>query len=334
MQHAQVSNFLTLVGSRGGRLDVPGTLAVLPRKVLDEIVCRGAVTAGARMFAPLRFTSLIEENGVVVGARLNQSSESREIHARWVILATGAVVQGLQAAGMVERQAPSAIAMRCYVKNEAMSARINKLEVIWDSSLAPGYGWIFPVGNGVFNIGVGVSCNVRNKSHDKGNANLRGMFEAFCRLYEPARALMAEGTQLSDLKGAPLRCNLHGTQLSRPGVLVAGEASGTTYDFTYEGIGKALETGILAANSIRDGQGRHESDVRADYEGKINALRPRFAMYEKANLVNRYPWLADLVIWRARKSPRLQQRVAGILNETSNLANLFTLKGVKRLFTE
>ncbi|HSN32752.1 MAG TPA: geranylgeranyl reductase, partial [Ideonella sp.] len=64
------------------------------------------------------------------------------------------------------------------------------------------------------------------------------------------------------------------------------------------------------------------------------ALKPRFAMYEKANRVNVHPWLADLVIWRGKKSARLLARMSGVLNETSNPGNLVSLKGFHRLFLE
>jgi len=57
-------------------------------------------------------------------------------------------------------------------------------------------------------------------------------------------------------------------------------------------------------------------------------------MYRKANWVNRQPWLADLVIWRANRSPRIRQRIAGLLNETSNPGHLLTPRGLYKLFTE
>ena len=341
MRQAHPSGFLSCISPRGGRIDVAGTLAVLPRKQLDDIVCKAAVAAGARMFAPVRFTAPIEENGTVVGARLAQSGHEHELRATWVIVATGAVPQALMAAGMAERHTPSAIAMRCYIKNDAMASKIDKLEVIWHKALTPGYGWIFPCGNGVFNVGVGIlaapndPAGKRDTSQGKaGSANLHQMFEALGTLSEPARELMAGGTRLSPLKGAPLRCTLQGARLSRPGLLVTGEAAGSTYAFSGEGIGKALETGILAAESILQGAGRDEAGVRAHYQSRIDALRPRFALYERANLVNKYPWLADLLIWRARKSTRLQQRLSGVLNETSNPGSMFTVKGFVRLFTE
>ncbi len=338
MRQAHASSFLSCISPRGGRLDVAGTLAVLPRKQLDDIVCKAAVAAGARMFAPVRFTAPIEENGKVVGARLSQSGHACELRATWVVLATGAVPQALMAAGMAERHTPSAIAMRCYIKNDAMASKIDKLEVIWHKALAPGYGWIFPCGNGVFNVGVGVLAmpdDASGKRHkSQGTANLHQMFEVLGTLSDPARELMAGGTRLGPLKGAPLRCTLQGAQLSRPGLLVTGEAAGSTYSFTGEGIGKALETGLLAAEAIVQGIGLDEARVRAHYQSRIDALRPRFALYERANLVNRYPWLADLLFWRARKSARLRQRLSGVLNETSNPGNLFTVKGFVRIFTE
>src|SRR5262245_37482332 len=69
MASAQPSTHVGCIGPRGGRIDVPGTLAVLPRRTLDDIVCRAAVRAGATMFAPLRFVAPLEQDGRVVGAR-------------------------------------------------------------------------------------------------------------------------------------------------------------------------------------------------------------------------------------------------------------------------
>jgi flavin-dependent dehydrogenase len=162
------------------------------------------------------------------------------------------------------------------------------------------------------------------------------VFDDFTRIYAPARELVEGGVWVGPLKGAPLRCTLEGAAYTRPGLIVAGEAAGSTYSFSGEGIGKALETGILAAEAIADGRdaGRGESDVRARYEAGLLALKPRFDLYAKANKVNRHPWLADLLIWRARKSERLLRRMSGVLNETSNPGHLVTVKGMLRLFTE
>ena len=338
MAQAQASGFVTCIGPRGGRIDVPGTLAVLPRKQLDDILCRAAVDAGVRMFAPLRFVAPLEADGVVVGASLQHGQTTCELRARWVVLATGAVPQALLAADMSQRHTPSGIALRGYVKNERMVGRIDKLEIVWHRALTPGYGWIFPCRDGVFNIGVGIFAGQGRRSRNE--SNLRQVFEDFTRVYAPARELMSDGTPLGPMKGAPLRCTLEGARFSRPGLLVTGEATGSTYAFTDEGIGKALETGIHAAEAIIGGRPREQADttvdagVRAAYEARLHALKPRFDLYKRANIVNRRPWLADLVIWRARSSARILRRMSGVLNETSNPGNLVSAKGILRLFID
>ncbi|MES2990103.1 MAG: geranylgeranyl reductase family protein [Pseudomonadota bacterium] len=337
LAQAQASGFVGCIGPRGGRIDVPGVLAVLPRKQLDLIVCRAAVAAGARMFAPVRFTAPIEEGGVVVGAQLHHGEVTREVRARWVLLATGAVPQALLAAGMSIRHTPSGVALRGYVKNDAMVGRISALEVVWHRALTPGYGWIFPCRDGVFNIGVGIAdSHTEHKGGKltKQEVNLRQVMSDFQSAYEPARALMQGGTLLGPMKGAPLRCTLEGARFTRPGLLVVGEAAGSTYSFTGEGIGKAFETGIHAAEAILAGGVRPEAAVRADYEARLHALKPRFALYQRANVVNRHPWLFDLVIWRARRSPRILRRMSGVLEETSNPGNLISVKGFARLFLD
>jgi geranylgeranyl reductase family protein len=334
---AQRVGHIGCVGPRGGRIDVPGSLSVLPRKVLDDILCRAAVSAGARLFAPARFEAPLLEGGRVAGALVKQGGAVHEVRAPWVVLATGAVPKALMAAGLCERQTPSGIALRGYVENHAMASRITEMEVVWHKKLRPGYGWIFPCRDGVFNIGVGLA-----HSHGKGrdgrrtmqDINLREVFAAFCEFYAPARELMQGGTLLGDVKGAPLRCSLEGAAYSRPGLLATGEAVGSTYAFTGEGIGKAMETGMLAAEALVAAQraGTDEAAVRAGYEAQLLALKPRFDLYERANKVNEHPWLADLLIWRANKSARILRRMSGVLDETGNPGNLVSLRGITRLF--
>ena len=343
MAAAEASQHVACIGPRGGRVDVPGTVAVLPRRVLDDIVCRAAVRAGAKLHTPWRFEATIVEDEVVVGARLRQGDLVRETRARWVVLATGAVPQALQAADMCKRRTPSGIALRGYVKNDAMVGRIKALEVVWHKSLSPGYGWIFPAPGGRFNIGVGIAHSHPARDGEPAkmkDVNLRRVFDAFCAHYEPARELMRTGALEGDLKGAPLRCSLAGARYSRPGLLVTGEAAGSTYSFTGEGIGKAYETGLLAAEALIGTAGFAQAgvppgtldEVRGRYEASLVALQPRFDLYERANRVNAHPWLADLLIWRANKSARLLRRMAGVLEETSNPGNLVSVRGLFKVF--
>jgi len=318
------------VGPMGGRITVPGALAVLPRRQLDDMLCRAAQAAGARLVAPLRFEAPLLDGERVVGARLRDGSASHVLRADWVVLATGATPQAMLAAGLCDRQSPSGVALRGYVRNDSPAARLTEMEVVWHRRLRPGYGWVFPCGDGVFNVGVGVF-----HGHDRAppEVNLRRMFDEFCSFHAPLRALMQGGQLQGELKGAPLRCTLEGARSSRPGLLATGETLGSTYAFTGEGIGKAMETGMLAAEALIETRraGLDDAGVRARYDAALAALRPRFALYEKANRVNRWPWLVDLVIWRAKRNPRMRQRMSRVLDESINPGALFSLRGLSRL---
>jgi geranylgeranyl reductase family protein len=337
MVQAQPAQHVACIGPRGGRVDVPGSLAVLPRKVLDHILVRAAQRSGVQLHTPWRFEAPLLDGTQVVGARLKSGDQVQDVRASWVVLATGAPPQAMLAAEMCQRRTPTGIALRGYVKNEALVGRIRALEIIWHKRLKHGYGWIFPCPGGVFNIGVGLGdCfslagSQRLRMQD---VNLRQVFEAFCEVYAPARELMASGTPLGELKGAPLRCSLDGARYSRAGLLATGEAIGSTYDFSGEGIGKAMQTGMLAAAAIARGREQQLGDgaVRDAYEASIRELQPRFELYRKASRVNAHPWLADLVIWRARKSERILRRMSGVLEETANPGNLVSARGIAKLF--
>jgi len=336
MDRARHATHVTCVGPRGGRIDVPGTLAVLPRRDLDDLLVQSATRAGATLATPWRFEAPLLDGDRVVGARLRADDQLREVCARWVVLATGAVPQALIAAGVCRRRTPSAVALRGYVRHDGLAERLRGLEVVWHQRLTRGYGWIFPAPGGMFNVGVGLMHSHAADADGRASmadVNLRAMFDAFCALHAPARELLAEGQWLGELKGAPLRCSLDGAAWSRPGLLVTGEAAGSTYAFTGEGIGKALETGLLAAQAIVRARRDKLDDAaaRGAYEQALAALKPRFDLYERANRVNAHPWLADLVIWRARRTPALVRRMAGVLDETANPGHLVSARGLAKL---
>jgi menaquinone-9 beta-reductase len=342
---AQPVSHVRCYAPSGRHVDVPGTLAVLPRKELDHILVRAAVAEGARLHTPWRFESILKNDaGRTIGARFRRTGstdrETRDIHAQHVVIATGAQPQGLVASGLCERQTPSAIGLRGYVRYAKDKGGLNdlddKLQVVWHRKMKPGYGWIFPCGNDVYNIGIGI---IDSHNKDKGtmrNVNLRDVFKDFCDIHAPARELMAHGEIVGELKGAPLRSSLVGAKLSAPGLLVTGEAAGSTYSFTGEGIGKAMETGLLAAESLLAAQaeGLDDAGLAARYNQAIAQLKPKFDMYEKGNAVNYRPWLTEILIRRAATSSRLRQRMSNLLEEKSTPAQLVTLRGLYKLIVE
>jgi flavin-dependent dehydrogenase len=98
------------------------------------------------------------------------------------------------------------------------------------------------MGNGQANVGVGLFL-VDGITGD----NLKALFQRFLESCDHVREIMRDARPLSEVRGAPLRCSLSGAKPVSDGLLLAGETIGTTYALSGEGIGKAMESGRLAA---------------------------------------------------------------------------------------
>lgn len=346
LARARTASALSCISPSGRQVDVPGALAVLPRRQLDLLLCEAAQAAGARLLPPATFTGALREDdrpgARVHGARLalRGPGHSRvlQVHARWVVLATGAAVRPLQVAGVCTRDTPSAMALRLYLRHPGLAARVPHPQIVWHPRLRHGYGWLFPGPDGVFNLGTGFTHGARRAGQD----NLRQMLAAFGEIHPAARTLLREGEALDPPRGAALRCSLRGAEVASPGLLVAGEAAGSTYALTGEGIGKALVTGMAAAQALLQAPqsldrqrpaAAADAAVCADYRAQLRALQPRFDVYESAAIVNRWPWLSAFVLWRAARSPRILARMSGVLTETQ-APRLLTLRGLAKLLTE
>jgi flavin-dependent dehydrogenase len=232
--------------------------------------------------------------------------------------------------------------LRGYIRHSGLEPALHglrgRLEVFWHRRLKPGYGWIFPCPGGVYNIGVGLIDSHRARPDGYAVAlqrNLREVFDDFTRLHAPARALVEGGAWVGELKGAPLRSSLQGARCAAPGILVTGEAAGSTYSFTGEGIGKAMETGLLAAETLLDARatGADDAALQAGYLARLARLQPKFELYERGNLVNHHPWLTELLVRRAAARPGIRRRMADLLEERATPAQLVTLRGMVKLFT-
>jgi flavin-dependent dehydrogenase len=162
--------------------------------------------------------------------------------------------------------------------------------------------------------------------------NLRSIFDRFTREFPLARALMRQAVDVTPLKGAMLRFGLRGTRARGSGpVLPIGETIGTTFPFTGEGIGKAMETAEIAADVCDEALST--GDVRAleRFEARIEReLRPKFRGYQLAQDWFSYPWVNDLFARRARRSRFMRDGIAGIVDETVDPHQVFSIGGLLR----
>jgi flavin-dependent dehydrogenase len=289
------------------------------------------VAAGTTFRPRLEFVGVLREQDAVGGARFRQTrgGDLVDIAARVTVLATGASAAALEAAGVCRRKQASGFAVRAYYRHEALAAETDFLCLSFDRRTLPGYGWVFPGPDATFNVGAGCFA----ARHAAAVPNVRRLFEAFCESFPLAGRLVAEGKRVGDLKGAPLRTALCGAAVSLPGLLVAGEAAGTTYSFSGEGIGKALETGALAAElaaGFLEGAAS-AAELQRQYAAALRRrFAPRFAAYEKAQRWLAHPAICNFMAARARAGRYVREQMQAMLAESGDPAALFSARGLLR----
>src|SRR5215213_9583025 len=170
---------LRIIGA-GHRLELPWPEltsfppygAVRTRMDLDETLARHAEKAGARLTERTAVTGPVvdERTGRVVGVtakpvddRGRRTGDDVEYRAPVVIACDGVSARLAIALGVERREnRPMGVAIRAYYEtprhdDEWMESWLE----LWDgapgrSNLLPGYGWIFGLGNGTANVGLGI----------------------------------------------------------------------------------------------------------------------------------------------------------------------------------
>lgn len=311
----------TVYSPSGIDVNVPGEYLTLRRLQLDALIQNEALAAGAE-FRVAKVTKVaLQADGTPL---LEASGPGEPIRCRIALVAMGANVDPISTLGLVEQAGPSAIALRCYVKS---SLEIDRLIISYDRSITPGYAWIFPLESGQYNVGCGLFYVDGSDRRD-----LRETFDTFIDKFPLARELMRLASDVTPVRGAMLRCGLSGTRAVGPGnLLVLGETIGATFPFTGEGIGKAMETGELAAEACDEALTTGDFSRLGDFSQRLEReLRPKFIGYQIAQRWVARPWLNDLVARRIRKSRFLQEAVGNVVNETVDPRTVFSLKGLFR----
>jgi flavin-dependent dehydrogenase len=119
---------------------------------------------------------------------------------------------------------------------------------LWENGvILPGYGWIFPVGEDVLNVGAGLL----NTTSYFGDISPRRMLDVFTRSL-PEEWGIVEDNAAGDLLSGPLPMGMNRRPLAMPGLLLVGDAGGLVNPFTGEGIAYAIESAEVAAELVHD----------------------------------------------------------------------------------
>ncbi|WP_101652234.1 geranylgeranyl reductase family protein [Brevibacterium ihuae] len=265
---------------------VPSYGLTRARTRLDEELARHAQSCGARLFEQV-YASEPEfgADGWVRGVRATGTDHrGRKVgpeaffRAPTVIAADGVSARMAIALGIEKRDdRPMGVAVRTY---HASPRHDEDLLESWlelrgrnaDGTRGepmPGYGWLFPMGDGTVNVGLGIL----DSSPQFGRVDYRAVLRDWIAAMGEEWAI-GEETRLEPVRSAALPMAFNRTPHFRSGVLLVGDAAGMVNPFNGEGIDYAMLSSRLAAEAIAT-YARYPERVRreklAEYPAAVRA---------------------------------------------------------------
>ncbi|MGZ6964888.1 MAG: geranylgeranyl reductase family protein [Acidimicrobiia bacterium] len=257
--------------------DFPDYGYVVRRRDLDELVADRAVKAGATLWPASEALAPVVEGGLVTGASIRriESGVTETVRARIVVVADGANSRFGRALGTSrDRSYPMGMAIRGYFTSPYhdepwIESHLDLRDR--DGNYMPGYGWIFPVGDGTVNVGVGLLDTFTGFK----TVNTTKLMDAFIAT-APARWGISPETSCGPPTGGKLPTGGSVTPKVGPTWIVAGDAAGSINPFNGEGIAYAYETGRMVADAVHEALATGDGLALARYPGELEALYGRY----------------------------------------------------------
>ncbi len=306
---------------------------VITRHDLDAIVNERAVKAGATVWQGTEAVQPIVEDRAgtssggqpavggpalpdCVGALVKDKSDgtTRPVRARYVVVADGANSRFGRALGTSrDRRQPMGMALRGYYSSPGHDQTFIESHLdIRDGNgkVVPGYGWIFPLGDGRVNVGVGLLSTDRRW---KG-VNTSTLMDHFLA-QAPAEWELSPSSSLGPPTGGKLPMGLAVGPRVGATTLVVGDAAGTINPFNGEGIAYGYETGRLAAASLGEALAGGGSAALEGYESRLEDAYGLYYRVARAfiRLISR-PELMQLCVGTGMHSESLMTWILRIMS--------------------
>jgi geranylgeranyl reductase family protein len=248
--------------------EAPSHGSTIPRLQLDAAMLEAAVRAGAGVHEETA-VSEIEAGAQGVEVLAARAGRRRRYKASLLVGADG--VNSLVARRVGRRQADplcTVVAQRAYASGY-LGGEEGTNEIFFQERLFPGYGWIFPVGKGRVNVGVGLLAETRRRREVK-------MPALFSEFLDGLRARHPGCSELelcsSPIGGAVRTYGAAGSNHFDGGLLV-GDAGSFANPMTGEGITPGMESALLAAPVLRRAleEGDYSEERLAGYGAAFRA---------------------------------------------------------------
>lgn len=253
-------------------------------------------------------TEIIEyektENGYFL-----KTKENKDINARLVIFANGANSKFMKNPGGIHKSKKYTMTgLKTYYKGVTGFHDQNYVELHFLKDFLPGYFWIFPLPNGLANVGSGLD----QERISKKKINLKTkMLEAIETVpYLQERFKDAEMITKIQAYGLPLWDGKR--KISGDHFMLTGDAANLIDPITGEGIGHAAISGMYAAEQCK--RSLEANDFSGEFiqqydESVYGRIGKELAISSKIPNFIKYPWLFNMTVNKALKSKTLQEKL-------------------------
>lgn len=304
----------------------PSWGSAVPRTELDAAIRETALSSGARALDAHRAVDVVRNNGKVEIVVFDTPNGRTSISCNLLIVADGARSQlGRVLGRQWHKDTAYGVAARGYINSERSNDQwISSHLELRDSSdeILSGYGWVFPLGNGQVNIGVGTLATDKRPA----DVNLRKLLNYYAELRQedwklsgevraPWSALLPMGGAVSNVAGENW--------------MLIGDAAGCVNPLNGEGIDYGLETGRLAAEMLlqeKDFTLAWPATLRSHYGLAFSIARRLAGLLTVPNLIT----YAGPVGMRSRTLMKIAFRVMANLvteEDVDSLARVWRIAG-------
>ena len=245
---------------------------VVRRRDLDMMVANNARNAGATLLEGHEAVEPIVDRGCVRGAVVRDLDRdvTTEMRADYVVIADGANSRFGRSLGTSRtKEWPYGTAIRTYWQSPRHSdpwieSALDVKDRNGDSM--PGYGWIFPVGDGTINVGVGLLSTFKNFRQ----VNTSHLLDSYAHMIADSWGIDPASPECRATSG---KIPMGGSVFPKQGAthLVIGDAAGSVNPFNGEGIDYAYETARIGADLLHEAISTNDATVLTRYPALLDA---------------------------------------------------------------
>lgn len=308
-------------GTNGEVVEIPFAAAkeksrppgyTLPRIATDNILFQNAKKY-AKVKEGFAVSDVMLENGYAVGVRgrNSQSGHDEEYRAKIIVGAdgVGSIVANKMGQGALPPE-HACIAIRAYY--EGIEGMGGNIEIHFVKEAMPGYFWIFPIGEGKANVGLGILM----KDVQERKMNLPLLLDKIVKENATFAPRFANSKRVSPVQSWTLPFGSKIRKSHGNGWVLVGDAASLVDPFSGEGVGNATRSGKIAAKilSLALKENNFSEEFLLQYQKEMEAeLKPELQTSYMLQKLGRQEWLLNFIIGKAHKSEKVRETLSAML---------------------